>query len=144
MDKIFDKIESLSQSLTENNLNALQEYHNTIRDLISEMNTLVKQNEKLFKSNKLLEVNKYKSKLNDYQYFPKHVNLEIHSLRSYMHQGKELILEIGSYRAMLKLMSPPSPSADISSVTTGIGKLMDQVSVIATIPTNYKPLTGVV
>ena len=45
---------------------------------------------------------------------------------------------------MLKLMSPPSPSADVSRVTTGIGKLIDQVSVIATIPTNYKPLAGVV
>ena len=144
VDKIFDKIESLSQSLTEKNLNALQEYHNTIRDLISEMNTLVKQNEKLFKSNKLLEVNKYKSKLNYYQYFSKHVNWEIPSLRSYMHQGKELILEIGGYRAMLKLMSPPSPSADVSHLTTGRGKLIDQVSVIATIPTNYKPLAGVV
>ena len=61
-----------------------------------------------------------------------------------MHQGKELILEIGGYRAMLKLMSPPSSSADISRVTTGIVKLIDQVSVIATIPTNYKPLAGVV
>ena len=45
---------------------------------------------------------------------------------------------------MLKLMAPPSPSADVSRVTTGIGKLIDYVSVIATIPTNYKPLAGVV
>ncbi|XP_078330451.1 uncharacterized protein LOC144624495 [Crassostrea virginica] len=40
-------------------------------------------------------------------------------------------------------MSPPSPSANVSLLTTGIGKLMDQVRVIATIPTNYKPLYGV-
>ncbi|XP_078328799.1 uncharacterized protein LOC111111908 [Crassostrea virginica] len=143
VDNIFDKIDSLSQSLTEKNLNALQEYHNKIRDLISEMNTIVKQNENLFNSNKLSEVNKYQSKLNEYQDFPEHVDLELPSLRSNIDQGKELIIEIGGFRATLKHMSPPSPSADVSRLTTGIGKLMDQVRVIATIPTNYKPLYGV-
>nr|XP_022311986.1 tripartite motif-containing protein 3-like isoform X2 [Crassostrea virginica]XP_022311987.1 tripartite motif-containing protein 3-like isoform X2 [Crassostrea virginica]XP_022311988.1 tripartite motif-containing protein 3-like isoform X2 [Crassostrea virginica] len=142
VDNIFDKIDSLSQSPTEKNLNALQEYHNKIRDLISEMNTIVKQNEKLFTSNKLTEVNEYKSQLNKYQDFPEHVDLEVPSLRSNVDQGKELIIEIGGYRATLKQMSPPSPSADVSRLTTGIGKLMDQVRVIATIATNYKPLFG--
>nr|XP_022304805.1 uncharacterized protein LOC111111908 [Crassostrea virginica] len=143
VDNIFDKIDSLSQSLTEKNLNALQEYHNKIRDLISEMNTIVKQNENLFNSNKLSEVNKYQSKLNEYQDFPEHVDLELPSLRSNIDQGKELIIEIGGFRANLKHMYPHSRSADVSRLTTGIGKLMDQVSVIATIPTNYKPLWGV-
>ncbi|XP_078328823.1 uncharacterized protein LOC144623851 isoform X1 [Crassostrea virginica] len=143
VDNIFDKIDSLSQSLTEKNLNAFQEYHNKIRDLISEMNTLVKQNEKLFNLNKLSEVNEYQSKLNEYQDFPEHVDLELPSLRSNIDQGKELIIEIGGYRATLKQMSQPSLSTDVSRLTTGIGKLMDKVRVIATIPTNYKPLYGV-
>ena len=65
VDKIFDKIEFLSQYLTEKNINAVQDYHNKIRDLISEMNTIVKQIEKLFTSKKLSEVNIYKSKLNE-------------------------------------------------------------------------------
>ncbi|XP_078328794.1 uncharacterized protein LOC111111012 [Crassostrea virginica] len=143
VDKIFDKIDSLSQSLTEKNLNTLQEYHNKITDLISEMNTIVKQNEKLFTSNKFTEVKKYQSKSNEYQDFPEHVDLELPSLKSNIDQGKELIIEIGGFRATLKQKSPPSPSADVSRLTTGIGKLMDQVRVIATIPTNYKPLWGV-
>ena len=88
VDKIFDKIDSLSQSLTEKNLNALQEYHNKIRDLISEMNTIVKQNEKLFTSNKLSEVNKYQSKLNEYQDFSEHMDLELPSLSSNIDQGE--------------------------------------------------------
>ncbi|XP_078330473.1 uncharacterized protein LOC144624512 [Crassostrea virginica] len=143
VDNIFDKIDSLSQSLTEKNLNALQEYHNKIRDLISEMNTIVKQNEKLFNSNKLSEVNEYQSKLNKYQDFPEHVDLELPSLRANIDQGKELIIKIGGYRATLKQMSPPTLSADVSRLKTARGKLMDQVRVIATIPTNYKPLWGV-
>ena len=102
VDNIFDKIDSLSQSLTEKNLNALQEHHNKIRDLITEMKTIVKQNEKMINSNKLSEVNKYQSKLNEYENVPEHVDLEFQ--------------------------------------LTPIGKLMNQVRVIATIPTNYKLL----
>ncbi|XP_078328076.1 uncharacterized protein LOC144623515 [Crassostrea virginica] len=142
VDNTFDKIDSLSQSLTEKNLNALLEYHNKIRDLISEMNTIAKQNEKLFNSNKLSEVNKYQSKLSEYQDFPEHVDFELPSLRSNIDQGKELIIEIGGFRATLKQMSPPSPSADVSRLSTGIGKLMNQVRVIATIFTNSIPLYG--
>ncbi|XP_022312187.2 uncharacterized protein LOC111117378 [Crassostrea virginica] len=67
VDNIFDKIDSLSQSLGEENLNALQGYHNKIRNLISEINKTVKQNEKLSISTNSLEVNKYQSKLNEYQ-----------------------------------------------------------------------------
>ncbi|XP_078328812.1 uncharacterized protein LOC144623842 [Crassostrea virginica] len=143
VDNIFDKIDSLSQSLTEKNLNALQEYHNKIRDLIFEMQTIVKKNEKLVTSNNISEVKKYQSKLNEYQGFTEHVDLELPSLRSNINQGKELIIEFGGYRATLKQMSPPSQSANVSHLTTGIGKLMVQVSVIANIPTNYIPLYGV-
>ncbi|XP_022304365.2 uncharacterized protein LOC111111593 [Crassostrea virginica] len=143
VDNIFNTIDALSQSLTEKNLNALQEYQNKIKDLISKMNITVKQNEKLLTTNSLSEVNDYKSKLNEYEEFPEHVDLRLPSLRSKMDQGKEFIIEIGAYRATLKQISQPSPSADVSRLTTGKGKLMDQVRVIATIPTNYKPLWGV-
>ncbi|XP_078330469.1 uncharacterized protein LOC144624508 [Crassostrea virginica] len=107
------------------------------------MDTLVKQNEKLFNPNKLSEVNKYQSKLNEYQDFPEYVDLELPSLKSNIDQGKELIIEIRGFRATLKQMSPPSPSADVSRLTTGIGKLMDQVSVIATVPANFNPVLGI-
>ena len=39
-------------------------------------------------------------------------------------------------------MSQPSPSADISRLTSGIGKLMDQGSVIVSIPTTYEHIFG--
>ena len=100
VDNILDKIDSLCQFLTEKNLNALQEYHNKIRDLIFEMNIIVKQNEKLFNSNKLSVVNEYQSKLNEYQDFPEHVDLELPSLRSNIDRGKELIIEIGGFRSV--------------------------------------------
>ncbi|XP_078330269.1 uncharacterized protein LOC111117373 [Crassostrea virginica] len=140
VDNIFDKIESLGQCLGEENLNALQGYHNKIRNLISEMNKIVKQNEKLSTSNNLLEVNKYQSKLNQYQDFPRHVDLKFPFLASNIDKGRELSIEIGGYTATLKQMSQPSLSTAVSRLTTGVGKLMDTVRVIATIPTTYSSL----
>nr|XP_022311816.1 tripartite motif-containing protein 3-like [Crassostrea virginica] len=143
VDNIFDKIESMSQSIGEENLNALQGYHHKIRNLISEINTIVKQNEKLSISNNLLEVNKYHSKINEYQDFPEHTDLHFPFLDSNIDEGKELSIEIGGYRVTLKAMSQPNISTDVSRLTTGIGELMDKVRVIATIPTTRNPLDGI-
>ena len=142
VDNVFDKIDSLGLSLGEENLNALQGYHNKIRNLISEINKTVKLNEKLINSNNLFEVNKYQSKLNDYQDFPEHVDLKFPLLGSNIDKGKELSIEIGGYTAILKVMSQPILSTDVSRLTTGIGN-MDQVKVIATIHTTNNPLWGV-
>ena len=142
VDNIFDKIDLLSQSLGEENLNALQGYHNKIRNLISEMNKTVKQNEKLLNSKKLLEVNKYESKLKRYKDVPGNMNLKCSFLGSNIDKGKELSIEIGGYPATLKQMSQPSLPTDVFRLTTGIRKLRNKVRVIATIPTNYNPLRG--
>nr|XP_022311421.1 uncharacterized protein LOC111116726 [Crassostrea virginica]XP_022311422.1 uncharacterized protein LOC111116726 [Crassostrea virginica] len=143
VDNIFDKIDSLGQCLGEENLNALQEYHNKIRNLISEINKTIKQNEKLINSNNLFEVNKYQSKLNEYQDFPEHGDLKFPFLDSNIDKKKELSIEIGGYRVTLKEMSQPTLSTDVSRLTTGIGKLMDNVRIIATFPTTYNPLYGI-
>nr|XP_022311700.1 uncharacterized protein LOC111116932 [Crassostrea virginica] len=143
VDNIFDKIDSLSQSLGEENLNDLQKYHNKIRNLISEMNKTVKQNEKLFNSKNILEVNEYQSKLNRYQNFPGNMDLKFPFLGSNIDKGKELSIEIGGYTATLKQMSQSSLSTGVSRLTTGIEELMEKVRVIATIPNTFIPLWDV-
>ncbi|XP_078330155.1 uncharacterized protein LOC144624374 [Crassostrea virginica] len=143
VDSIFDKIDSLGLSLGEEKLNALQGYHNKIRNLISEMNKTVKLNEKLINSNNSFEVNKYQSKLNKYQDFPEHVDLKFPFLYSSIDKGNEFSIEIGDHRVTLKQMSQPSQSTDVSRLATGIGKLMGKFRVIAIIPTTYNPLWGV-
>lgn len=75
MDSIFDKIDSMNQFLREENLNDLNSYRRIFfQKLISEMNEPVKENEKLLKSVRISEVNKYKSKLEDYQTVPEKVD----------------------------------------------------------------------
>ena len=121
VDDIFDKIDLLSQSLGLKNLNALQQYQNKIRNIISEMNKTVKQNEKLSKSKNVLEVNKFQSNLNEYQDF------------------LEPIIEIGGFIATLKQMSQPSLPTDFSRLTTELDKVS---RLIATIGDTSKPLRG--
>ncbi|XP_078330862.1 uncharacterized protein LOC144624771 [Crassostrea virginica] len=95
-------------------------------------------------------ISKTKSKIDD-------IGRESKKLRKLWHQevdnifdkidsldkGKELSIEIGGFRATLKQMSQPNLSTDVSRLATGIGKLMDKVRVIATIPTTYNSLLGV-
>ena len=119
VDSIFDKIDSLSQSHREENLNNLQSYHTKIRKLISEMNETVKQNEKLLKSIKLSEVRNYQSKVKEYEDLPEYLDSHMPTLVSKVDQGKELSIEIGDFRAILK-------------------QLKDKARLIATIPTDYK------
>lgn len=104
------------------------------------MDDIVKQNEKLFKSNKVCEVNKYQYKLKKYNEDSEYVYLNLPSLSSNIDKGRELIVDIGYYRALLKQMFQPCPSANISHLTTGIGEAMDQAVVVATIPSKQKGL----
>ena len=140
VDSIFDKIESMNQSHREENLNALQAYHIKIKNLISKMIETVEQNEKLLKTNKISDVKKYKSKLELYRNFPEKVDLKVPSLCSSIYQGKELSIEIGDFRAILKQSKKQSLSAD---VTIRKGGLMDNVRIIITIPTKYTSLYDV-
>ena len=71
------------------------------------------------------------------------MDLKFPVLASNIDKGKELGIEIGDYTAILKQMSQPSLSTDVSRLTTGIRKLMDKLRVIATIPTTYSPLRDV-
>ena len=50
---------------------------NIFKKLIPEMNEPVKENEKLLKSNKIAEVNKYKWKLEDYRTGPENVDFKV-------------------------------------------------------------------
>ena len=128
VDSIFDKIDSMSQSYRDENLNVLQAYYIKIKKLILEMNETVKQNENLLKSNQLSEVCEYKSKLMEWGYFPEKPITHMPTLGSEKDQGKELSIKIGDFRAIL---------TQISS-TKITGKLLDKVRFRAIIPADYK------
>ena len=144
VDNIFNKIDSMSQSHREENLNVLQEYHIKLKKVISEMNETVKQNEKLLKTNKISAVNKYKSNLQVYRDCPENVDSQMPTLGSKIDNGKELSIEIGDFSAILKQFPQTSLRADISRMTKTIGELKDQARLIATIPTDYEYLYDVV
>nr|XP_022312384.1 tripartite motif-containing protein 2-like [Crassostrea virginica] len=143
VDNIFNKIDSMSQSNREENLNVLQEYHIKLKKVISEMNETVKQNEKLLKTNKISAVNKYKSKLQVYRDCPENIDSQMPTLCSKTDKGKELRIKIGEFSAILKQSPQTSLQADISRMTKTIGELKDQARVIATISTDDKNVLDV-
>nr|XP_022306312.1 tripartite motif-containing protein 2-like [Crassostrea virginica] len=143
VDSIFNKIDSMSQSHREENLNVLQEYHIKLKKVISEINETVKQNEKLFKTNKISAVNKYKSKLQVYRDCPENVDSQMPTLGSKIDNGKELSIEIGDFSAILKQFPQTSLRVDISCMTKTIGELKDQARLIATIPTDCQNVLDV-
>ena len=143
VDNIFDKIDSMSQSHRQKNLNILQTYHTKIRKLISEMNETVKQNEKLLKSIKLSEVRNYHSKVKEYEDLPEYLDSHMPTLVSKMDHGKEFSIEIGNFSAILKQRLQTILPADVSRMTKTIVELKDKARVIATIPTDYEYLFDV-
>ena len=143
VDSIFDKIDSMNRFRREENLNALQEFHTKIKTLISEMNEAAKQNEKFLKSNKLSEVIKFSSKSKEYGKFPEHLDLQMPIFGSKVDKGKELSVEIGDFRAILKQLPQTSLPADVPCLTKRKGKLIDKVRVITIIPSDYGTIWGV-
>ena len=143
VDSIFDKLDSMSQSHREENINFLQEYHTKIRKLISCMYETVEQNEKLLKSKKWSEVSKYMSKLKEYQNCPEKLDSHMPTLDSKIDHGKELSIKIGYFSAILKQLPQNSLPDDVFHSTKRIWEVNENASIIATIPTDYKNVLGV-
>ena len=109
VDNIFDKTDSMSQSHREENLTALQTYLTEIKKVINEMNVTVKQNDKILKSKKLSELRNYRSKVKEYQDLPEHYS-HMPTLGSKKDMEKELSIEIGNFRAILKQLQQANSS----------------------------------
>ena len=65
------------------------------------------------------------------------------TLVSKVYQGKELSIEIGDFRAILKRLLQTSLPSDVSRLTNTLEELKDKARVVATIPTDFKSLLGV-
>ena len=74
------------------------------------MNVTVKQNDKLLKSKKLSELRNYRSKVKEYQDLPEHHDSHMPTLGSKIDMEKELSIEIGNFRAILKQLQQANSS----------------------------------
>ncbi|XP_062584840.1 uncharacterized protein LOC134246483 [Saccostrea cucullata] len=142
VDNIFNKVSSLIKSMRENNNTPLQSHQSKLKNLIPDMMQIVEQNKEILKTNKVSDVNNYKSKLTEYRDIPADADVKIPSLNTKTVQGRELSIELEEFKATL------TQSAYISSPTDEVShlsmrELLDKARVIATIPTEVKPLRSV-
>jgi hypothetical protein len=105
------------------------------------MTKTVQQNRKLLRSKTISDVTKYQSKIGKYKQIPTEVDVEIPVLRTKNVQGRELGIKVGEYEATLTkgTLSSLTDKASHSSLNA----LLDKARIIATIPTEIKPLVGV-
>lgn len=139
VDAIFNKFCSLIKSMRENHLTVLTSHQSLIENQIQEMTKTVQQNNKLHQSNKVSEVTKHQSKLNEYKEIPTIIQQPIPSMKSNTDPGKELTIELEEYKATLKQAELSSQTDTVfSSMSTR--DLLDKAKVFATFPTGVESL----
>jgi sugar lactone lactonase YvrE len=107
------------------------------------MTQTVQENKEILKSNKMLDVNSYKSKLTKFRAIPKVPDLMSPSLRTNTVQGRELSIELGDYRTTLTQTTLSLPSLADEAICLSVEELLKEAKVIANIKPNIKHLQKV-
>ncbi|XP_062573521.1 uncharacterized protein LOC134235406 [Saccostrea cucullata] len=68
VDNIFNKVSSMIKSTKENFITSLKSHKSKFKNLIPDMMQTVEQNKDILKTNKVSDVNNYKSKLTEYRH----------------------------------------------------------------------------
>jgi hypothetical protein len=141
VDTIFDKFDSTIKSIEENQLVSLKSHDSKLSKFIQEMTQTVQENKKLLRSRTISDVNNYKSKIKEYRKIPTDIDVEIPELKINTARERELRIELGEYQATLtqKALSSLTDKVPTSSLST----LLDKAKIIATIPTEVKPLHNI-
>ncbi|XP_062583850.1 tripartite motif-containing protein 3-like [Saccostrea cucullata] len=138
VDNIFNKLESLIQSLRDHHITTLKSSQSKLRSQNSSLIQTCQENKEILKSNKVSDVNNYQSKLKEYRNIPQIPDLPLPSLQTNTIQGRELSIELGEYKATLTQTSLSSLTDEVSFLS--VKELLEEVRVIANIPTNVKKL----
>ncbi|XP_062571890.1 E3 ubiquitin-protein ligase TRIM45-like [Saccostrea cucullata] len=93
VDNIFNKMESLIQSLRDHHITNLKSCQSKLRSQNSIMGQTVEENKEILKSNKVSDVNNYQSKLKEYRIIPQIPDLPLPSLQTNTVQGRELSID---------------------------------------------------
>ena len=91
------------------------------------------------------ELRNYRSKVKEYEDLPEHHDSHMPTLGSKIDMEKELSIEIGNFRAILKqLQQQTRLSADVSRLSKTKVEIKDIGRVIATIPSDYENLLDII
>ncbi|XP_062612551.1 uncharacterized protein LOC134274302 [Saccostrea cucullata] len=142
VDNIFDTLQLTIRKMKNRRLSAFKTYQSMLQNSASNLGLKTKENKKILKSNKVSDVQNYKSDLKDFRDIPIDVDMKIPSLKINTVQGGELSIELGEYKATLTQTSISSGTEDISVLY--VRKLLDKAQVIANIPSGIIPLGTII
>ncbi|XP_062618801.1 uncharacterized protein LOC134280414 [Saccostrea cucullata] len=141
VDNIFSKLSSSIKSMRESYLISLKSYQSKLKNLIPDMLQALEQNKEILKTNRVCEVNNYKSRLAENREIPFNIDGKIPSLNTITVQGRELSIELGEYQAILTQTVLSSLTDEVSHLS--LRELLDKAKVITIIPTGVKHLRRV-
>ncbi|XP_048741994.2 uncharacterized protein LOC125655661 [Ostrea edulis] len=137
VDAIFDKFDSLIQSIQDQEIKILKSYQTQLRSQNSHMTQTVQENRDILKSNNVCDVTDHKSKLNQLKGVLEVPNIKQPSFKTKAAQGRILCVEFREYKATMILTT-------LSSLRDGGVKiLLDDAKEIANISTNLTKLAKV-
>ncbi|XP_062573524.1 uncharacterized protein LOC134235409 [Saccostrea cucullata] len=142
VDNNFNKVDSMIKFTRENYLTSLKSHQSKYKNHIPDLMQTVDQNKEILKTDKVSDVNNYKSKLTEYRDIPADIDVKVPSLNTNTVQGRELSIELGEYKATLTQTSLSSLTERVS-LYLSMRELLEKPRVIATIPTGIQPLCQV-
>lgn len=139
VDKIFDTLDSLNNSLKQRNLESITSYQTRIKTIAQGMIQTVQQNKQILKSNKASDFADYTSKLIEYRDVLTDLDAQMPSLIGKEVEGKELTIEMGDFRAILTHTLLYSMAAEALHPPPAY-KLLEKPIIVASFPTEVSPL----
>ncbi|XP_062600631.1 uncharacterized protein LOC134262272 [Saccostrea cucullata] len=141
VDNIFNKMESLIQSLRDNNITILKSCQSKLRSQNSSMIQTVQENKEIIKSKNVSDINNYQSKLKEYRNLPRIADLPLPSFQTNTVEGRELSIELEEHKATLTQTSLSSLTDEVAFLS--VKKVFEEAKVLANIPSNVKKLDRV-
>ncbi|XP_061169566.1 uncharacterized protein LOC133178929 [Saccostrea echinata] len=140
VDDIFNKIQSTLKSKKESCESALKIHQSKMKKALPSLNETLKQKKYILKSNKVLEITKYKSKLVEYREIFTDSDVLLPEWESITVPGVKLSVQLEEHKATLTQTSISNTREDTSSPSM---KFLHKARVIADLPTGIKPLYSV-
>lgn len=140
VDEIFDKVLTKIKFMTNKHIAALKIHQSKLRSMIPNIYHTIKQNEEILKTKHTSAITDHKSKLHEFQEIPPVIGITIHELTTVTDKGRELMLELGDYRASLTQMI--LPNSEEEETAGSLTELSEKATVLRNIATNLKNMRG--
>ncbi|XP_061179541.1 E3 ubiquitin-protein ligase TRIM71-like [Saccostrea echinata] len=142
VDNIFNTLQSTIRTMKDNRLKALKSHQSLLKNSGTKLALIMKENKNILKSNKVTDVTSYKSQVKEFMEIHTDVDVTIPSLKSQTVKGSDLSLELAEYKATLRQTSLSNLTDEESFLF--VKQILENVEVIASIPSEMKPLGSVI